>query len=59
MNDREECRNLSCSNEPRGGGGFSGRFCSTGCELKFDHIRTDAREARRDARREACEDDGL
>ncbi|WP_273837480.1 hypothetical protein [Halococcus sp. PRR34] len=59
MTDRDECRNFSCSNDARGGGGFSGRFCSTPCELKYEHVRADAREAERDARREAREEDGL
>jgi hypothetical protein len=59
MSNRDECRNPSCSNDPRGGGGFSGRFCSTPCELKYEHVRADARDARRDAQREAREEDGL
>ena len=59
MSDHDECRNPSCSNDPRGGGGFSGRFCSTPCELTFEHVRADAREAERDARRQAREEDGL
>ena len=59
MTDRDECRRPTCSNDPREGGGFSGRFCSTPCELKFEHVRADAREAERDARREAREESGL
>lgn len=55
MSDRDECRNPSCSNDPRNKGGFSGRFCSTPCEVKYEHVRTDAREAERDDRREAQE----
>jgi len=58
MSDPDECRNPSCSNEPRGTSG-SRRFCSTPCEVKFGHVRADAREAERDARREAREEDGL
>lgn len=58
MSDREECRNLSCSNGARDDGS-SGRFCSTACETKHDHIRADAREARRDDERAAREEDGL
>jgi hypothetical protein len=54
MSDRENCRNLSCSNDARGG-----QFCSTACEIKYDHLRADAREARRDAEREAREESGL
>lgn len=57
--DREECRLPGCSEEPRGGGGFPGRFCSTGCELKYEHVRADARDARRDALdRDAVQEDG-
>jgi hypothetical protein len=56
MSDRDECRNPLCSNDPRGGGGFSGRFCSTPCELKYEHVRADAR---RDALRETREEDSL
>jgi hypothetical protein len=52
MSERDECRNPSCSNEPRGGGGFSERFCSTPCELKYEHARADARDARREAQEE-------
>ena len=59
MSDHDECRNPSCSNDPRGGGGFSGRFCSTPCELTFEHVRADAREAERDASHQAREEDGL
>ena len=55
MNDRDECRNPACSNDPRGGGGFSGRFCSTPCELRYEHVRADARDAQRETR----EEDGL
>jgi hypothetical protein len=57
--DRDTCRQHGCDGEPRGGGGFSGRFCSTPCELKYEHVRADARDARRDAEREAEERDGL
>ena len=57
MSDRDECRNPSCSNEPRGSSG-SGRFCSTPCELTFEHVRADTREAERDARRQAREQEG-
>jgi|GEM_PF-4470112 hypothetical protein len=59
MTDRDECRNPSCSNDARGSGGFGGRFCSTPCELKYEHVRADAREAKRDARRQTREEDGL
>ena len=51
MSDRDECRNPACSNDPRGGG-FSGRFCSTACELKYEHVLADARDAQRETREE-------
>jgi hypothetical protein len=59
MSDRDECRNLSCSNEARSGGNSSRQFCSTACETKHEHIRADAREARRDDERQAREESGL
>ncbi len=55
--DRPECRYPSCSRPARGEGGFSGRFCSDGCEVAFEHNRHDAREAARDAACEAREAD--
>ena len=58
MSDPDECRNPSCSNDPRGSSG-SRRFCSIPCKVKFEHVRADAQEAERDARREAREEDGL
>lgn len=57
--DRQHCRRSGCERTARGGGGFAGRFCSTPCELEFEHVRADAREARRDTEREAEEVDGL
>ena len=58
MSDPDECRNPSCSNEPRGSSG-SRRFCSTPCKVKFEHVRADAQEAERDAQHEARRQDGL
>ena len=31
---------------------FGAKFCSTGCELKFEHIRADARDAAREEGRQ-------
>ena len=65
MNDRDECRRPTCDRPARGTDdpnvqdGFAVRFCSTPCELKYDHIRADVRGARRDAQREAREEDRL
>lgn len=48
-----DCRRPTCENEPRGRGpnvdGFAAKFCSPQCELKFEHVRDDARDARRAA----------
>lgn len=41
-----ECRYPTCSNEAEGSG-YSGRFCSTECELKYDHVKADAQDAAR------------
>lgn len=53
MADRNTCRLPSCENEPRGRepgvDTFAARFCSTGCELKYEHLRDDARDAERAA----------
>lgn len=43
-----ECRRSGCTNPPVG---FRG-FCSKRCEVKFEHIRADARDAQRAARQE-------
>lgn len=49
---------LGCDRTPRGGGGFAGRFCSTEHEIKYDHLKADAQDAKRSAEREARENDG-
>lgn len=49
--DRTTCRLLGCNQPPRDEVGFAGRFCSTGHELKFEHVRADARDARYDDER--------
>lgn len=46
-----------CDHSPRDGGGFSGRFCSPEHEVKYDHLKADAQDAKRSAEREAQEDE--
>lgn len=47
---RDTCRRPTCDNTPRGSNhddvtdAFSARFCSTPCELKYDHVRDDRPE---------------
>lgn len=50
-----ECRMPSCSEDARGSGGYSGRFCSDQCEVKYDHLKADARDARASEMAEAEE----
>ena len=51
-----KCRYPSCEEEARGRGenvgSFAADFCSPACELKFEHVRADARDARRAAKAE-------
>jgi len=44
-----ECRYPNCDRDARGDGRHSGRFCSDEHEVKYDHLKADADEARRDA----------
>jgi hypothetical protein len=58
--DERSCRRSTCENPRRGAdapAGESGKFCSTPCELKHEHIKADAREARTDEREEARQGD--
>lgn len=44
----DQCRMIGCDNPTRDdGGAYSRKFCSTRCELKYDHIRADAEDAMR------------
>jgi len=43
---RDTCRRSTCSNPTRDATGYEGRFCSTECELKHEHVKADARDAR-------------
>lgn len=56
MSDRNTCRHPQCENEPRGRepgvDAFAARFCSDGCELKYEHARDDAQDAKHAARQE-------
>lgn len=51
----KQCRNPGCDN-PRDpdGDGFRRQFCSDRCEVKFDHIRSDAEDARRSEEQQAA-----
>lgn len=48
--DEQTCRLPNCDRTRRSRGddvdGFAARFCSTGCELKYEHLKADARDAR-------------
>jgi hypothetical protein len=50
------CRLPTCDGDARGRSegrdGFAAAFCSTRCELKYEHIQADARDARRARARE-------
>lgn len=45
---RDTCRLPNCDREPRGEGAdlHAARFCSPQCEVKYDHLKADAAEAR-------------
>lgn len=50
MTDRDICRYLTCDEPTRDAddvGSYSARFCSTRCELKYDHVKADAQDAAR------------
>lgn len=42
-----ECRLPNCDHDARCNAGFSGRFCSDEHEVKYDHLKADAADARR------------
>jgi len=48
---RDECRQLGCTNPPRAktedASGYGAKFCSKRCEIKYDHLKADARDAER------------
>ena len=52
---RDTCRMPGCEDEPRDDGqdAFANKFCSTKHELKYEHIKADAEDARRADEREA------
>jgi hypothetical protein len=44
---RDNCRMPGCDNDPRpNAGAYSRKFCSDEHEVKFDHLKADADEAR-------------
>ena len=52
---RDTCRMPGCDEEPRDDGrdASANRFCSTQHELKYEHIKADAEDARRAEREQA------
>ena len=57
MNDRDTCRRTTCSEPARDVSGYEGRFCSTKCELKHEHVKADAEDARRQEQRGSYKDE--
>jgi len=55
------CRHPSCDEPARGRGprvdGFAAKFCSPECELKYEHVKADAQDARRAAEEQAAEEE--
>jgi hypothetical protein len=48
--NRDECRCPGCDNEPGQQDQEDyrrGSFCSVKCDVKYDHLKADARDARR------------
>ncbi|WP_165396890.1 hypothetical protein [Natrinema hispanicum] len=45
MTDRDECRMPTCSEPARDRAGYAGRFCSDSCEVRYEHLQADARDA--------------
>lgn len=48
-----ECKYPTCTDEAGAAPGYSGKFCCKGHEIKYEHIKADARDARMDAEAEA------
>lgn len=42
-----ECKQFGCQNESRTDGmdSYANKFCSDECEVKYDHIKMDAKDA--------------
>jgi len=55
--DQPECKLLGCSNPAQGTSG-SARFCSDRCQVKYEHIKSDAEDAQRAAEEESREEAG-
>lgn len=47
----DKCKRSTCSKPRQGGTGQYSAFCSKKCGLKHEHVKADARDARRDAER--------
>lgn len=58
--DRPECRAPWCGDPARVDAptAFASRFCSDECEVRFEHLRADARDARADDDGDGDGDDG-
>lgn len=53
--DSQECRLPNCTRMSNGDGTHRSSFCSSRCEVKYDHLKDDARDAERADREEAGE----
>ena len=51
--DRRDCRASGCTNPRDPSGDHLSWFCSTACEVRYDHLKANAKEARLDDKREA------
>jgi hypothetical protein len=55
---RETCKMPGCDNDRRTHGTpYSRKFCSDKHEVKYDHLKADARDAQRDEQRDRHHDD--
>lgn len=45
MTDRDECRVPTCTRLAREQAGYAGWFCSERCEVRYEHLQADARDA--------------
>ena len=53
---RKTCKYPNCDRDTRDETGHAGRFCSDEHEVKYDHLKADADEARYEDRQEAHHD---
>ena len=45
MANGDECRMPTCSEPVRAREEYAGRFCSDSCEVRYEHLQADARDA--------------